>query len=247
MLRNVRRHPFRLLLRLAWLGIEFLLAACAWLFSGRHGQSRWLHRHAIRIGRVVRLRVHSLGRPPSGGFLVANHLSYLDILVLGSCTPCRFVAKREVRGWPVLGPLATMAGTIYVNRESRADIRPTTGKMRRAVSDGALVILFPEGTSSDGSDVLPFKSSLLAPLAQEAAVGAAHLSYTLRDGSVTDEICYWRDMTLLPHLLNLLTKDEVTATVRFGRMDTRGDDRKTLARRLRDEVKALGSAATAEQ
>jgi 1-acyl-sn-glycerol-3-phosphate acyltransferase len=230
MLRNVRRHPFRLLLRLAWLGIEFLLAACAWLFSGRHGQSRWLHRHAIRIGRVVRLRVHSLGRPPSGGFLVANHL-----------------AKREVRGWPVLGPLATMAGTIYVNRESRADIRPTTGKMRRAVSDGALVILFPEGTSSDGSDVLPFKSSLLAPLAQEAAVGAAHLSYTLRDGSVTDEICYWRDMTLLPHLLNLLTKDEVTATVRFGRMDTRGDDRKTLARRLRDEVKALGSAATAEQ
>ncbi|MFN0128126.1 MAG: lysophospholipid acyltransferase family protein [Verrucomicrobiales bacterium] len=156
------------------------------------------------------------GAPSKSGMIVSNHLSYLDILAFSSIAPCAFVAKKEVSGWPVLGLFAKMAGTIFVDRSRRSDVEEANLRIAEALAAGVVVVLFAEGTSSDGSSVLPFRSSLLEPviLCGCAAVPAA-IGYHLDEGSVSDEVCYWRDMTLLPHLLNLFGKRRVRAWVAF--------------------------------
>src|SRR5437773_7774078 len=104
---------------------------------------------------------------PLSGLLVCNHLSYLDIVVLSSIRPCIFVAKRDVRAWPLFGWLARAAGTIFVERNCRSAAAHEVARISSAIESGLLVVLFPEGTSSDGATVLPFKSSLL-----QAAISA---------------------------------------------------------------------------
>src|SRR6202012_2064216 len=118
--------------------------------------------------------------------------------------PCVFVSKLEVRDWPIFGACAQLGGTIFIDRTHRGDVSAVVQQMRAVLKDGVLVVLFPEGTSSGGSNVLPFKSSLLEPaLHLGCPVTAVALGYALDEGSVANEICYWRDMTLLPHLLHV--------------------------------------------
>ena len=172
--------------------------------------------------------------------MVSNHLSYLDILILSALTPALFVAKREVRAWPVFGWFGILAGTIFVDRERRARVLESTRVLEAVLNSGALVVLFPEGTSSDGHDVLPFKSTLLQPIASSRhAVSASAIAYSLRDGDVEEEVCYWKDMTLLPHVLNLLSKEGITARVRFSQVQPGDTDRRALAKRLHAEVVTL--------
>jgi 1-acyl-sn-glycerol-3-phosphate acyltransferase len=111
------------------------------------------------------------------------------------------------------------------------------GKIETALQTGSLVVLFPEGTSSGGETVLPFKSSLL-----ESAVGQIHplaagfLRYELGDGDVSEEVCYWKDMMFVPHLINLCSKRAVQASVHFNHLREGHADRKQLARQLHAEV-----------
>jgi 1-acyl-sn-glycerol-3-phosphate acyltransferase len=179
---------------------------------------------------------------PDSGLLVCNHLSYLDIIALSALRPCVFVAKREVRGWPLFGWLARGGGTIFVERDSRSAAAQHVERISSAIESGLLVVLFPEGTSSDGATVLPFKSSLLHAAAEaRCPVAAAGIDYRLAEGSVAHEVCYWRDMALVPHLLNLFGKQRIETTLRFSPARVRPNDRKTLARQLRAEVAALRS------
>src|SRR5262249_6318916 len=114
------------------------------------------------------------------------------------------------------------------------------GEMQTLLNQGMLVILFPEGTGSDGKSVLPFKSSLLEPAVQSTApLSIGHLGYELPDGDVGEEICYLRDMTFFPHLVNLLTKRRIFASVRFSEVPQRSANRKDLAHQLRDQILAL--------
>ena len=114
--------------------------------------------------------------------------------------------------------------------------------IRDAIAGGSVVVLFPEGTSSDGSTVLPFKSALLESATQlRAPIAAASIDYALDDGSVADEVCYWRDMTFVPHLWNLLFKREIRANYSFSSARIRSADRKEIARELRAEIVALRS------
>src|SRR5204862_3322826 len=98
--------------------------------------------------------------------LVSNHLSYLDIVVLSSIRPCVFCAVRDVARWPLFGWLAHAAGTIFVDRERKFSSPKVVNSIRDAIAGGPVVVLFPEGTSSDGSKVLPFKSALVEPAVQ---------------------------------------------------------------------------------
>ncbi len=207
-----------------------------------HARGVWLHHWSRFACRVLGIRVTMRGSKPSSGLLVSNHLSYIDIVVLSSIQPCVFVAKRDVATWPLFGWLARAAGTIFVDRERRFSTRKAVDVVREAMGTGSVVVLFPEGTSSDGSMVLPFKSALLQSAVQLGSpITAASIDYDIDDGSVSDEVCYWRDMTLVPHLLNLFLKREIRASYSFSLAKVRAGNRKEIARELRDEIVSIRS------
>ena len=197
----------------------------------------WLQNSSRRLLRVFRIVTQFTGDIPSSGLLVCNHLSYLDILVLSALAPCVFVAKQEVKHWPVFGWFAKRAGTMFVHREQRSQTVQTVNEIEAALKTGAVVVLFPEGTSSGGETVLPFKSSLLEPATRQThSLAAGLLQYELGDGDVSEEVCYWKDMMLVPHLINLCSKRAVQASAHFNHLREGNADRKELARQLRAEV-----------
>jgi len=239
------KHPLRVTGRLFWLGGELFLAALNYAIycaacqrdSLRSARAVWLQNTSRRLLRVFRIETQFTGDIPSRGLLVCNHLSYLDILVLSALAPCLFVAKRELKDWPALGWFAKKAGTVFVYRELRSQAAQTVDKIETALRMGTLVVLFPEGTSSGGESILPFKSSLLEPAARQThPLAAGFLRYDLNDGDVSEEVCYWKDMTLVPHLINLCSKRAVQASVHFNHLREGNADRKQLARQLHAEV-----------
>jgi 1-acyl-sn-glycerol-3-phosphate acyltransferase len=154
--------------------------------------------------------------------------------------PAVFVAKSEVKNWPVFGWFASLAGTLFVIRARRTDVTRMNSEIERSLDDGNVLVLFPEGTSWNGSEVLPFKSSLLEPIVgSKYPLTVAHISYTLADGDVTNDICYWGDMTFFPHLLKLMTKKKIKARVNFAPVPNPAEDRKNLAIQLHAEVLRL--------
>ena len=243
------RHPFRVVGRLLWLGWIVVTGVLDFLFhlgfGGKNSRTRravFLQRHCRRALKMFRLQPQVDGTVPTRGLLISNHLSYLDILLISSITPAVFVSKRDVKYWPVFGQFASMAGTVYVDRERRTQVGDVNDEIQQALDAGALVVLFPEGTSSGGESVLPFKSALLQPAAgQKHPISVGCIRYAIDDGDAADEVCYWGDDTFFPHMLNLMGKQQVRATVRFASVRSMTEDRKELARQLRDEVLALKS------
>ena len=183
---------------------------------------------------LIGCEVRVSGTVPENGLIVSNHLSYLDILVISSVCQAVFISKSEVRNWPIFGTLARMAGTIFIDRGRKTAVSKHLSSIASTLKTGIPVVLFPEGTSSDGSTVLPFRSSLLqAAVISHTAIIPAAISYDLQGGSVADEICYWRDMVFAHHFWNLLGKQSLTATLRFGTPHAPGQGRKEHARSLR--------------
>ena len=247
-MRGLLRHPARVLVRLIWLAWVISTAALRFACQSPFGpqrrslaaRSRWLQRSCQRTLRVLATTVHAEGEIPHRGLLVCNHLSYLDIIVLSALTPAVFVAKREVKHWPVFGWFAQLGGTLFVDRERRTKVGEFNSALDTVLGSGVLVILFPEGTSSDGQTVLPFKSSLLEPAASgDHPLFAGHIDYHLEDGDVGEEVCYWKDMTFAPHLVNLMSKRRVEVRVRFTQLQRASTERKVLATQLREEVLKL--------
>lgn len=209
------------------------------------GKARWLQCTCRRALGVLAVETESRGEPAHGAVIVANHLSYLDILVIAALTPVVFVAKKEVRSWPLFGWFAAKAGTRFIDRNRRGDVARIGEELGPVMAAGLTIVLFLEGTTTDGRDVLPFKASLLEPAVCNGwAVVPAGLVYTVPAGrSVESEVCWWGDMTLAPHLWNFTTLPWVRARVEWGGVVqvTDGADRKSLAVELRDRVVALRS------
>lgn len=227
---------------------EILLVAFRFAFlflhTGGHPTFRQravcLHHGCRRVLRVVVDRIEVLGPRPVHGLLVSNHLSYLDILVLSAISPGVFVSKHEVKAWPLLGWFAMLGGTVFVQRERRGQVGEISARIHALLEQGQLVILFPEGTSGDGESVLPFKSSLLEPATGlKQPVFTAGIDYFLAGGSVKNDVCYWGDMTFLPHFLRLLGRRFVQARVNFKEIPLPAGNRKELARQLYAEVVQL--------
>lgn len=236
------------LLRSAWrLGaflsvISAALLHAAWLARTERNVprttrcARWSRRWSVRVRQCLGVTVESHGRAPDGGMLVCNHISYLDMLVLTAATEMVFLSKAEVRRWPLLGQISRAGGMLFVNRERRADVADLGPAFESVIEEGVVLTMFPEGTSTGGDRVLPFHSPLFAPAARHGwAVTPAFIRYEVEGGSVENEIAYWRDMTFLPHFLNLLGKRRIRAVVRFGE-PLRNSDRKALARDLHRAV-----------
>ncbi|HEV7671157.1 MAG TPA: lysophospholipid acyltransferase family protein [Thermoanaerobaculia bacterium] len=204
-------------------------------------RGRFLRTWSRAFLRVLGVRVAWRGPAPEPPFLLAaNHVAYLDILVLASRLPTTFVAKAEIAGWPVLGPLCSSFGTLFVDRSKKSDLPRLLGRLEEALSAGCGVVFFPEGTSSPGVDVLPFRSPLLAlPAASGHPVHAAALAYRTPPGEPPAHlsVCWWGDMPFGPHLLALLGHSRIEAIVSVAPEPLVDADRKALALALREAVR----------
>lgn len=249
-----KRLP-RVCLRIFKLLVVILLAIGGYLlFIKLTGRSRslparaaWLKWNARNFLWALGVEPGYTGNPPSRGVLISNHISYLDILVHAARTPLVFISKAEVARWPLFGMLTRWAGTLFIRREFRGDVVRIASEMRPVIQSGVVLAFFPEGTSSDGGDVLPFRASLLAPLVEHCwPVTPAFLRYELEpgDGAVADDVAYYRPETEFgPHLLSLLGRRKIRARLTYGAERPGNLDRKALAAQLRDEVRALGGLA----
>ena len=211
-------------------------------------RAAWLHASCVRIARRLALvpsLADSINHAQAGegaDLTVSNHLTYLDILVYGAARPFLFVAKSEVRRWPLLGTLASLGGTIFVDRGRSLQVADATRQIEQALRSGIPVLLFPEGTSSDGSSVLPFRSPLFDPAIRAgASVTAAAVRYRAADAT-EDQVTYWGDMVFLPHLFRTLCVRGLAAEIGFE-SPCRFPDRKCAAREAWRQVHSLRTAS----
>jgi lyso-ornithine lipid O-acyltransferase len=204
-------------------------------------RANWLQDAASTVLRRIGIAVVAQGDPPLDGLVVSNHLSYLDVLAYASLMPCVFVAKQEVHAWPVFGQFATMAGTIFVDRKRHA-VNGGAAMVEEALRAGVPVVLFPEGTSTDGRAVLPFHSGFFEPaIRTNAAVTAAAIGYT---SSTAEEasLAYYANDIFGTHLARTLGQGNVEARVIFSAKQSRYASRKKAARGTQREVESLRTA-----
>jgi 1-acyl-sn-glycerol-3-phosphate acyltransferase len=223
-----------------------LLAAWAhgWI---AHPQTRaergaWRALWARRVLNSLGIEMVVNGPLPSTGLVAANHLSYVDVLALGSVVPGIFVSKAEVRGWPLVGHLIDRGGTIFLQRESARAAAEANRSVSTTLAEEVPVVLFPEGTTTAGDHVLPFHGALFEPaVRQGAAIWPACISYHLRNGEdAAHTVAYHGDDTLLPHLIRLAgARHQIVAHVRFAAEPVVAADRSSAAMMARAEVVSL--------
>ena len=210
---------------------------------------------------IIGIRIREVGtRSKTAPLLIlSNHASWLDILVIGARTPVVFVAKSEVAKWPLFGWLARMQRTIFVERERRQ----TTGTTAREIGDrmvsGDAVVLFAEGTSSDGIRVLPFRSALVGSVHHALGESTHHDKVMVQPMSIAyvgfgglpvgralhERVAWYGDVDLLPHLLGILTSGAIDVTVTWGEAVAydMSADRKAIARHAENAVRQMTTAA----
>jgi 1-acyl-sn-glycerol-3-phosphate acyltransferase len=194
--------------------------------------------HHRLAARIIGLRVRCIGQPsaaPSTLF-VSNHVSYFDIIALGSIVPACFVAKADVARWPIFGFLAQVCRTLFIDRQA-SDPRGQIDTIRRRLDTAESLVVFPEGTSSDGSRVLPFKSTLFAAVEREpVVVQPISIRYTRLNGipigrAYRPFYAWFGDMDLAPHLWSALSLGAAEVVIRFHEPTKASDfpNRKALA------------------
>ena len=216
----------------------------------REARADWLHRFCAAALEGLEIDVGVVGSFPEHGAVISNHLSYVDIVVFAAVHPCVFVSKAEIEAWPIVGWMTTMSGTVYVARGHGGSAMRARRGMQAAVDAGLAVVFFPEGTTTNGSGLLKFHSGLLAQAMQSGApITAAHIQYSLTeenepDVSVADDVCYWGDAKMLPHIFKLLGLRGVRVEVRFAEQpiafSTNVTHRKQAAVEARAAVASLG-------
>jgi 1-acyl-sn-glycerol-3-phosphate acyltransferase len=188
----------------------------------------------------VSLRVEGETIAP-GALLVANHVSWLDILVLASRTPAVFVAKSEVRCWPAIGWLAACAETLFLRRSSGRSLLEVKNRVAELLSEGRAVAYFPEGTTSDGAGVLPFRSGLLqAAVDADRAVQPVAIGYCDGQGKHSAAAAFVDGTTLWRSIVAVCGSESICARVVVApALASAGRTRKVLAREARDAVEAI--------
>ena len=179
-------------LRISRLALHFarglVTSALVFPFVGAPQRRRTIQRWSRELLALLSVRLHVHGRPPPEGarplMVVANHVSWLDIFAINAVVPVRFVAKSEIRRWPLIGWLCAQAGTLFIRQARRRDTARINELVAAALRAGEVFTVFPEGTTTDGSSVRKFHSSLLEPaLAARAAVQPVAIRYERDDGT----------------------------------------------------------------
>jgi lyso-ornithine lipid O-acyltransferase len=241
------------LLLASGLMIPIQLLALSRDWSLRRRLPRYWHRLALWF-LGIRVHVHGTLDTRRPLMIAANHASWKDILVLGSVADVAFVAKTEVASWPVFGFLARLQKTIFVVREEKRRTGDQVNEIAARMADGEIVVLFPEGTTSDGNRILGIKSSLFGaaaaalPEGEDAVVHVqpVAIAYTRVQGMPMGRyhrpIAGWPgDIGLMEHLIGVLRAGALDVDVTFGEtVDFRkGDSRKTLAIRIEEQLRGM--------
>lgn len=187
------------------------------------------------VARIINLRVTITGRMPqaSGGLVVANHLSYLDIVVHGSILPLRHTPKVDIRSWPLLGWYIGLSNPIWINRQSKQVSKSVLREFAKTMKHGIYLIVFPEGTTTDGKHgILPFKSTPFeAAITGNSPIIPVIIRYEEPAGRPT--VCWYGDMLLLPHVWQALGFPSIKAHLYFlPAVFPEGRSRKKLAEDL---------------
>lgn len=217
-------------------------------FVDRAARRRRLRQWSARLLQLLAIRLHSSGERPAAGavLVVGNHVSWLDIFAINALQPVRFVAKSEIRSWPLIGWLCARGDTLFIDRKRRHHTRDINAAMADAMRAGDAFAVFPEGTTTHGDVLLPFHASLLQPaLACEARVYPVAIRYRRTDGTLCTEADYEGEKTLFESLLQLLTQRRVDLELIFlPAIDCAGMHRRELADAAAASIAArLGLAA----
>jgi 1-acyl-sn-glycerol-3-phosphate acyltransferase len=248
------RRSFRLTsILLVSLSLSLLLVTTAWFVPQsrrRRYRARFQQAWSRVLCVVLGIHVEVIGDVPRGwnGLAVANHLGYTDIVALGSLLPVTFVSKADVARWPLIGILASLVDTVYVDREDRAASGAFAAELKARIVAGDTLLLFPEGTSTRGESILPFKTTPFAAVAGTERmtllplhVDVVEIEGASATGLLRDAVCWHGDAELVPHLYRLSGLRNIRYRVVIGTpISCDGLDRKVLTRISREKVEALG-------
>lgn len=251
-------------LKIAGLGAVFLVLFPAQWLALKTGSAlaakipMLFHRACLR---ALNVRVRESGATPAGGplLIVSNHLSWIDICVIGAARPASFIARADMVAWPIFGTLARLQRTVFVDRTRRMATNHAASAMSERLRDGSALVLFAEGTTNDGQRILPFRSALVGAAQAAAGEGEAHaplqaltVSYVAQAGlpllrRELPDIAWHGDMELPPHLMGRLRGAPLEARLHWGRTYRIGPDgdRKAVTQAIEREVRAAYAALRA--
>ncbi len=231
------------LARLAWhLMVGLIKVALLFPFLSEAGRERRVQRWSRQLVAIcgVSLTVNDSAQraPVSPALIVCNHISWLDIFVINTIHPCRFVAKSDIRSWPLIGWLCEKTGTIFIARGKQRDVRRIYAGLVKSIHDGERVAFFPEGTTAPQGVVLPFHANLFeAAIEAEVPVQPYALRYLDADGSLHDSADFIGEMTFVESVILILKSGGMRAElIRLPAIATGGAHRRELAAAARDRV-----------
>ncbi len=211
-------------------------------WTGASASAAYAKEWSLGVLRILNLRIEVIGTLPEDRDLlvVSNHLGYVDVVVHGALTGLRFAPKKEIRSWPLIGSFVGLSRPVWIDRSSRTKSAETLRAFEETLAHGIALIVYPEGTSTDGKHgILPFKSTPF-----EAAIAGNHpilpllTSYEDLDGTMNP--AWFGDQTFLPHLRRLLGLRGIRAKIYVGEVfRADGLDRKQLARKAHEKMSGM--------
>jgi lyso-ornithine lipid O-acyltransferase len=238
-----------------------LLISIQWLLEKLHlpGWGFICSNYYRVLRAILRIKLRVVGEPVRGRavLFVSNHVSWADIVVIGSIQPVAFVAKSEVRQWPLVGITAKMQRTVFVDRARRHQAADAIAQIVQRLKTGTSVVLFAEGTSSDGNRVLPFRSALVGAIRHAAEQGGSadiliqpmSICYTGQHGIPLGRrhrplVAWYGDLDFVPHIKEFIARGAVDAVVSYGEpvAASGSTDRKAMTKSLEGAVRDLTTA-----
>lgn len=205
-------------------------------------RERRIQQWCKKILAILNIRVVTSGQLPdertARTLFVSNHISWIDVWALKQLHPMRFVAKSEIREWPVIGWLAEKSGTLFIARHKRQEVGRTMNSVEQALSQDDCLCFFPEGTTTDGTVLQPFKSSLFqAAINANGLVWPLAIHYPDASGGTNTEVAYWGDITMQQSLWAVLRQKEIVVELRFAApLPAAGQERRHLSHHARQAI-----------
>lgn len=225
------KPAFRLLRVFLHLGQGLAICALVFPFAASARRNAHIRRWSRRLLGICGVDVDQHGEALEHALVVANHVSWLDIFVINSLQPCRFVAKSEIRSWPVLGWLAAQAGTVFIARGNRRDLRHTFKGIVASLERGERVAFFPEGTVAAPGAILPFHANLFeAAIDAKVMVQPYAITYADGAGDLHPAVDFTGDISFATSMIAILSGPPVRAHLAcLAPLDARGAHRRELA------------------